>query len=142
VSNIKIGSKFEREFCKMLSESGFWVHRITPNASGQQPADVIAIKDGYHALIDCKVVSNEKQGFSFQRVEDNQRSSMELFKARGGEVGWFAIRLLSGEVRMLHYNQLMVCEEQGMKRLTIDDLQMSLFTWSFEQWVRRAEQWR
>lgn len=59
MSNKKLGNDFESEFCKILSEHGYWCHNMAQNAAGQ-PADVIAVKDTIAYLIDCKVCSNDK----------------------------------------------------------------------------------
>lgn len=141
MSNIVIGSKFEREFCKLLVEHGFYSLRIPKNAAGQQPADVLAVKGNYHALIDCKMVSGMKQGFDFRRVEINQRTAMKLFAQKGGEGGWFAICLPTQEIRMLPLQAIEIAEAQGKKRLTLTELSSDGFTWSFDEWLRRAETW-
>ena len=44
-TNKKHGNEFEREFCQLLSQKGFWVLNI-PQYSAGQPSDVIAVKDG------------------------------------------------------------------------------------------------
>ncbi len=48
------GNQFERDFCELLSQYGFWVHNMAQNQSGQ-PADVIAVRDRLAYIIDCKV---------------------------------------------------------------------------------------
>ena len=140
MSNAKEGHRFEMELLKTLSENGFWVLRINPNAGGQQPADIIAVKGKYHALIDCKVCATAK-GFSFDRVEDNQHSAMSLFHERSGEYGWFALELPDGEIRMLSYAQLMGCESLGMKSLTMREMHNPNFTCSLTEWMQRATAW-
>ena len=141
MSNIVLGSRFEREFCERLRENGFWALRIPQSASGQQPADVVAIKGRYHALIDCKVVST-KHGFSFERVEDNQRIAMHLFRQKCNEWGWFAILTPEMEIRMMSYAQLSACERVGMKSLPLSEMRNPCYTGSFEEWVRRADEWK
>ena len=74
-SNKALGNAFEREFCEELASKGFWVHNMAQNKDGQ-PADVIAVIDGYPFLIDCKVCAHDK--FPLKRIEENQRNAMEL----------------------------------------------------------------
>ena len=68
ISNKKIGSYFEQEFCEFLSKKGFWAHFINPNRNGSQPFDVIAVKDGIAYAFDCKTCVRES--FSIARVEE------------------------------------------------------------------------
>lgn len=89
MSNKKSGNQFEAELCEILSKNGFWAHQLSQNSAGQ-PADVIAVKNGYAYLIDCKVCSNGK--FSLNRIEENQSLSMELWRECGNGVGWFALK--------------------------------------------------
>lgn len=137
MSNIASGSQFEREFCQLLADNGFWVHRIVQNIGGQQPADIIAIKGRFHALVDCKVVSTQK-GFSFDRVEDNQRTAMDTFEARGGEIGWFALKLPSGKIEMLSLWQIDKHESNGRHSINTSELESGKFTSTIDGWMRRA----
>lgn len=68
--NKALGTSFEKEFCAVLAEKGFWVHFCTPAPNGSQPCDVIAVKDGNAYLIDCKTCKDKR--FRFSRLEDNQ----------------------------------------------------------------------
>ena len=90
--NRQIGNKFEEEFAKKLYDHGYWVHRITQNASGQ-PADIIAIKGYSVSLIDCKVCT--KDYLDLSRIEENQVLAMTLFdeRTKRPSVSWFAIKL-------------------------------------------------
>ena len=139
-SNAGVGAMFERQLCELLSRSGFWVHRITPNAAGQQPADIIAVRRKYHTLIDCKVITTQN-GFPFSRVEDNQRLAMEMFDRRAVETPWFAIRLPGGDIRMLSYIRLLNLENLGTKFLSNVELMHDNYTTAFKDWLRRVESW-
>lgn len=136
-SNLAMGSEFEQDFCLFLAQRGFWVHRMAQNAAGQQPADVIAVKGRFHALIDCKVVSTVR-GFTFSRVEDNQRTAMTLFEQCGQEDGWFAIKLPNGKIEMLSLWQIENYELNGRKSLNTQELDSGKFTISLDAWLRRA----
>lgn len=98
--NKTVGNQFEREFCEILSDAGFWVHNFTQNSSGQ-PADVIAVREGNAFLIDCKVCTHNS--FSLARIEENQSYSMEKWNECMNGIGLFALRVREGEVYMLCY---------------------------------------
>lgn len=82
------GREFENLVVKKLHEAGYWVHRIHPDESGQQPFDVIAIKGNKICAYDAKVVSEGKK-FPLKRIEDNQLNAFRLFekKTNGADVG-------------------------------------------------------
>ena len=114
MSNKKLGNQFETEFCEILAEEGFWTHNMAQNAAGQ-PADVIAVKDGKAYLIDCKVCTRDR--FAFDRIEENQSLSMELWRDCGNGEGWFALEF-SDEVYMVDLVSLRNCQNrhQSMNR--------------------------
>ena len=131
-SNKTMGNTFERRFCDLLFQHGFWAHNMAQTAAGQ-PADVIAVKGQYHTLIDCKVVTG--QGFRFSRVEDNQRTAMDSFRERGKEPCWFALLLPGGDIQMLSYETVKRMETmEDMHSLTI--YQMPRYAYPFERWLK------
>lgn len=139
MSNVISGYQFEVEFCKMLQQHGFWALRITPNAAGQQPADIIAVKKNYHALIDCKLISNQN-GLRFTRIEDNQRSAMAAFEQRCGEQGWFAIKPPTGKIRMLSLGTILELEKKGRASIPVSEL--DTYTICFKEWLEWVTQWK
>lgn len=90
MNNRKLGNSFESELCDILYANGFWTHALTQNQAGQ-PADVIAAKNKAAYLIDCKVCSGK--GFLLSRIEENQESSMTLWKDCNNGEGWFALKI-------------------------------------------------
>lgn len=100
MNNKKLGNNFESAFCEILFEKGFWTHNIAQNQDGQ-PADVIAARNGKTYLIDCKVCSN--RGFALSRLEENQDSSMRLWRSCGNSVGWFAMLLPGNRIYMVSH---------------------------------------
>ena len=129
--NRQIGNKFEEEFAKILYDHGYWVHRITQNASGQ-PADIIAIKGYSVSLIDCKVCT--KDYLDLSRIEENQMLAMTLFdeRAKRPSVSWFAIKLKSGDIYMFTWLMIQMTLEAGKTRLPANDIRdygMSLSEW-------------
>lgn len=110
MSNKKLGNQFETEFCEILAEEGFWTHNMAQNAAGQ-PADVIAVKDGEAYLIDCKVCTRDR--FAFDRIEENQSLSMELWRDCGNGEGWFALEF-SDEVYMVDLPSMRECQNRHL----------------------------
>lgn len=113
MSNAKDGAKFEKDFCSILADRGFWVHRVTPNAVGQQPADVIAVYHGTAYLIDCKVCADDI--FRFSRMEDNQRTAMDRWVSLHGTAPKFALKDSKNRVWMLDFQWAVAKEEAGWK---------------------------
>ena len=117
MSNKKIGNNFEREFCEILSENGFWVHNLAQNQTGQ-PADVIAVRDGKAYLIDCKVCSTGR--FQLKRIEENQQLAMEHWLDMGNDEVWFALKL-DDNIVMINYLDLM-CLKMIQSSLNIKEI--------------------
>ena len=70
MNNKKTGMKFERKVLDMLAVDGWWAHFLSPDKSGAQPFDIIAIKNDAVLALDCKTCADKS--FSFSRIEDNQ----------------------------------------------------------------------
>ena len=107
LSNKAAGSAFERELAQMLFNKGYWVHLLTQNRAGQ-PADLIAAKNGRTYLIDCKNCTQNE--FDLTRIEENQRTAMEMWKMRGNGVGWFALKTKYG-IYMLSLDEAITLRE-------------------------------
>lgn len=101
MDNKTLGNSFEDRFCQTLFENGFWAHNLAQNSAGQ-PADVIAARNGFTYLIDCKVCS--AKGFSLSRIEDNQELSMNLWNDTGNGQGWFALEVKNEVFMFTHYS--------------------------------------
>ena len=136
--NLISGLHFEFEMAELLRDEGFWVLRIPQNHGGQQPADLVVAKSTYHALIDCKVVSNGR--FVLSRIEDNQHYSMEKFREATGEPGWFAILMPNKEIRMLDMLTVQELEASGRQSLSPVALTDERYTRSLDDWLRRVEE--
>lgn len=128
-SNRKTGNRFEWELCRELAAHGYWAHNLAQNRAGQ-PADVIAVKNREAYLIDCKVCST--RWFELERVEENQRLSMELWRERGNGDGWFAITH-KGEIRMVPY---FLIEEVWMgSRSRVSWKEICDYCMTLEEWL-------
>ena len=117
--NRSTGNKFEQELSHELAQAGFWVHVMQQNKAGQ-PADIIAIKEKFHTLIDCKVC--EKGIFVFRRVEENQRFAMTTFFRKAGELCYFALKMPNGDIRMISLTRIDLLAARGKKSLNADEL--------------------
>lgn len=130
-TNKKIGNDFEAEFCELLFGYGFWAHNMAMNQAGQ-PADVIAVKNKKPYLIDCKVCTNKR--FPFSRIEENQHTSMELWKSSGNGEGWFALKC-EGYVFMIpHFTMKAIAAEQS----SISYEEMGEYGVTLDKWVKKC----
>ena len=131
------GGKFEQDLSQILFEHGFWVHVMQQNKAGQ-PADIIAIKERYHTLIDCKIISDER-GFPFERIEENQKFAMRTFHRKCREMCYFALRLPDGEIYLITLERIDVLRSHGRKRLTEKDIREQ--AWPLDKWLDACETW-
>lgn len=132
-SNKSIGNDFERKFCEMLSDYGFWVHNLVANASGQ-PADVIAVKEHKAYLIDCKVCS--RGGFTLSRIEDNQDLAMRLWDECGNGKGLFAM-LIGTQVIMVSHADLVAQRNKGHSN--VNNMELREIGIPLEKWVKKCK---
>ena len=135
MSNNKVGAAFEKRFCKLLAENGFWVHRVSQNVAGQQPADVIAVKDRCAFLIDCKVCCRDL--FTLSRMEPNQRSAMEQWMKCGNTIPFFALEGSDGKVFMLAYPSAVCAEEDEVSTLALQPDHYSHGRTPIDIWLKR-----
>lgn len=75
MNNKELGTKFENEVVKYLSDIGYWVHFISPDKRGAQPFDIIAVGNEHAYAIDCKTCKDKY--FRMDRLEDNQVMAFE-----------------------------------------------------------------
>lgn len=127
--NRKLGNDFEQTFCEILSNNGFWTHNFALKQVGQ-PADIIAVKNLKAYLIDCKVCSNNK--FSLSRIEDNQNTSMELWKMCGNGEGWFALKLEDDIFMIPHYSIKVLSREKSI----LNQKDIKEYSITIERWLR------
>lgn len=130
MSNRATGTRFEQELCELLAEHGFWAHNMAQNQAGQ-PADIIAVKNNKAVLIDCKMCSSDR--FRLSRIEENQEMAMSRWYVVGNDYSYFALKMPSGEIRMLPFRwALSMRERHGVKSLSPQDL---TGVPTFQRWV-------
>lgn len=134
--NRSTGGRFEQELSHILADHGFWVHVMQQNKAGQ-PADIIAVKGKFHTLIDCKVCENG--AFSFDRIEDNQRSAMKMFFRKAGELCYFALRTPEDGIRMVSLERCETLKNRGAKQISHRELCTQ--TWSIDAWLESSDAW-
>ena len=134
--NRSTGNRFEQDLSHILADHGFWVHVMQQNKAGQ-PADIIAVKGKFHTLIDCKVCDTGT--FTFDRIEDNQRSAMKRFFNRCGELCYFALKLPDNSVRMISLSRIDTISGRGKRRLS--DADMIKETWNLDDWLDSSNTW-
>ena len=105
MNNKKIGTEFENEFVDMLAKAGYWVHVISPDRTGSQPFDIIAVKSGKAYAFDCKTCESDR--FNISRLEDNQIMAFEKWIRCGNIDPIIAIKY-KGAVKFCPYNSLKI----------------------------------
>lgn len=90
MNNKKIGNEFEAEMCERLNKAGYWVHFISPDVTGAQPFDIIAVKDNVPFAFDCK--TSVKRKFPISRLEVNQIMAFDKWIARGNSNPMIAVK--------------------------------------------------
>lgn len=110
-NNKALGAAFERQFCRILSSRGYWVHFISPSPSGGQPFDVIAVKDGVAYAFDCK--TSIRKSFPYSRLEENQILAFEKWVKCGNTEPRIAV-LYGDIIYLVPYMEL---KEKGVVEL-------------------------
>ena len=106
MNNKKLGNTFENEFLETLGNLGFWATFIPPDNAGNQPFDIIAVKDGEPWAFDCKTC--EKTTFTLNRLEVNQVFAFRLIRNRGGcQYTYIAVKH-NGEIYLIDFEQLIL----------------------------------
>lgn len=90
MNNKKLGTEFEREVVTLLSQTGYWAHFITPDAKGSQPFDIIASKNDFPIVADCKTSSIK--WFNISRLEENQIMAFDLWFRTGNKYAFIFIK--------------------------------------------------
>lgn len=132
-SNRKVGTGFEKDLALALAACGFWCHNLTQNSQGQ-PFDVIAARNGVSYPIDCKVC--DRDVFKLERIEENQFSAMSLWLKTGNDDGWFALRMVNGEVYFLPFCFMLGCKAGGKRQLNREEIQTNGIRLS--EWVKKC----
>lgn len=104
------GEKFERVFCELLKEDGYWALRIPKNNTGAQPFDILAISGDSMLAVDCKVCKSNR--FPLSRIEDNQWLAFKMLAERTNARIGIAV-YHNGQVFMIPYGMLLRAAERN-----------------------------
>lgn len=115
MNNKKLGTQFEQEFCELLKQMGYWVHFISPDRTGSQPFDIIAVRNNKPYAFDCKTCESDK--FNISRLEDNQIMAFEKWVRCGNTDPIIAIKW-RGMVKFCPYNLLKTFKSIRLADLT------------------------
>ena len=108
------GTQFEREVCEELAKRGYWVHFMSPDNTGAQPFDIIAVKYGVAFAMDCKTC--DAKVFSINRLEDNQIMAFEKWLSCGNNMPFLMVKH-ENVIYCIPYREL---EEKGKVVLNAD----------------------
>jgi len=119
MSNQEIGNSFEKKMIEILRACNWWVHKVARNESGQQPCDLIAVKNNNVLLVECKTISNAKNRFSLSRVEANQEmTGIGLAKVGSIQTYVFAFEHSDGSVWLSSARTILEAKIKGDKSIT------------------------
>ena len=113
MNNKKLGTEFEREVVMLLSQKGYWVHFITPDASGKQPFDIIASRDDRVIVGDCK--TSKSKWFGVTRFEENQLTAFEKWFKTGNKSAFVFIKY-NEKIYQIPYRML-----KGLQRINLEE---------------------
>ena len=105
MNNKALGTQFEKRVCKLFADNGYWVHFISPDNTGAQPFDIIAVKDGAVTVGDCK--TSAYKVFPISRLEDNQIMAFEKWMANGNGTPYIIIQYRD-EIYFVPYTTLKI----------------------------------
>ena len=103
MNNKKLGTDFENLMVEKLADNGYWVHFISPDNSGAQPFDIIAVKNGIPIAGDCK--TSKDHIFRISRLEENQKTAFEKWLACGNPEPLIFVEYKSG-IKIINYTDL------------------------------------
>lgn len=100
MNNKRLGTAFEKEVVNLLAKQDWWVHFISPDVTGAQPFDIIAVKGNDALAIDCKTSS--RKHFRISRLEDNQVFAFEKWLQCGNTMPLIFVKF-GGEIAIVPY---------------------------------------
>ena len=115
------GRQFEDMCVDELKNAGYWVHRIHPDESGQQPFDIIAIRDNKVCVYDAKVISNGHR-FPLSRIEDNQWYAFNKIKKRTSATHIGLLIYAEGKIYYMGFGAISAAFKYGWKSIDTNNL--------------------
>lgn len=118
-SNKKRGTEFENRVVDILAKNGCWARPMYPDAAGNQPFDVLAIKRGTHYAYDCKTCCEPV--FPLSRVEDNQWLAFSQFWKKVDETEIGILALYDEKIYFLPYEYLLNVKNHDGKEVNLHE---------------------
>ena len=118
-SNSKLGKAFEKEFCDVLYDNGYWVHFVERKSSGAQPFDIIAAKNNEIFVFDAKTNSGNR--FVLSRIEENQIESMSLYNDRGNKKSFIVIKKDDTDIYVIPSLEIINKIKDGCKSVSLSN---------------------
>lgn len=112
---IMTGKQAEQFVAETFSKDGFWVHIFKKGIDGQQPFDMIAIKN--KQVWCCDIKHCDKDVFPFSRVEENQKQSLSFLNDfHSHRVGFILVYRL-GIFYLSYYEYLKISKDNKAVKL-------------------------
>ena len=118
MSNKKTGAKFERDFLKYLADNEWWAHFLSPDKSGAQPFDIIAMRGSDVMAIDCKTCSADR--FPLSRVEENQYWAFRSIMWKADTFCGFAI-LHNEEIYLIPFDVILAVKKKNESSILLKE---------------------
>ena len=115
MNNKKLGTAFEQEMVKILSDNGYWVHFISPDNRGAQPFDIVAVKNGFALAADCKTC--EDHIFRISRLEWNQMLAFQKWIDCGNGMPVIFVKH-NEKIYMVEYDRLVKDEKVDLDEIS------------------------
>lgn len=116
------GDHGESIVAELFKERGYWAHVIQRNRSGQQPFDIVAVKNDMAWLVDAKYVAKGRR-FNFSDVQPDQIESMgyAMDFANLTNVGFVIVFAEHDAIRFLSFEVYTKMKEDGAVSATIEE---------------------
>lgn len=114
-------SEAEVRVANFLSRANSFVSLFKKGVDGNQPFDLIAIDSNSVMCLDVKLC--DKDYFTFNRVEENQKNSFQFLSSLGNPNVHLGFAIVYEEIAYyLPYNEYVDSLEQGKKSLKTKDM--------------------
>lgn len=121
---LKNGNRDEDLVVSIFKKHGFWCHNFAKGKTGEQPCDIVALKENQIWLVDVK---NVEKGVSFpiNRIEANQWACFDYARnfAKIKNLG-FVICFERDDLKpfFLEYDKALEMDKTGQKSINMSEL--------------------
>lgn len=118
------GNRDEDLVVSTFQKHGYWCHNFAKGKAGEQPCDIVALRENSIWLVDVKNVENGVS-FPISRVEPNQWACFDYARnfAKIQNLG-FVICFQRGDLKplFLEYDKALEMYKTGVKSINMSDL--------------------